>query len=188
MLSECSRPYRCLHEPTANILPRLQITSLQCSEPWNAQSLLSSKDQHTSGLNINKVLGNTQLTEQSGSWKLRESLPGDEPRGWNTHAKDRKRHGVLKDGSSGHAVHQQGVKRNTETTHGLGCSLHLHREAVCAPEEVKLLSRPPRPPELRTAAGAPVQPPLCCAHTLPTHTTLLQQLDFDMKTDISLPQ
>lgn len=104
-LSECSRPCRCLHKPTSNLLPRLQITWWwQWSDPWNAQYLLSSKDQHTSGLNINKAVGNIQLTEQSGNWKLRESLPGDEPWGWNTHPRERKRCRVLQDGSSWRAA------------------------------------------------------------------------------------
>lgn len=56
-----------------------KLVQSQWSDPWNAQYLLSSKDQHTSDLNINKVVGNIQLTEQSGNWKLRESLPGDVP-------------------------------------------------------------------------------------------------------------
>lgn len=132
---------------------------------------------------------------KSGNWELRESLPGDEPWGWNTHCKDRKRHRVLKDGSSHHAAYQQGAERNTETNRGLGCSLHLHqlleqhqREAVLQ-RGWSSSAQPQLLPELRNAARAvgaraPIKPHLCCADTLPTDTILLQQLNFDMKTDI----
>lgn len=75
--------------------------------------------------------------EHSAHWRVRElgameSLPGGKH--WDTHSR-RGRDRVLKDGSSQHAVYQQGVKRNTETNHGLGCSLHQlleqhQREAV----------------------------------------------------------
>lgn len=133
VLSECSRPSWCLHKPTANFLPRLLICPVQWSDPWNAQSVLSSKDQHTSGLNINKAVGNIQLTEESGNWELWSHFP-ETSTGTPTPRRGRDR--ALKDGSSQHAAYQQGVKRNTETNHGLGCSLqqlleqHHQREAV----------------------------------------------------------
>lgn len=153
--SECSRPYWCLHNPTANFLPRLQISSVQWSDLWNVQSLLSSKDEHTSDLNINRTVGNIQLSEGSGNWKLRSHFP-ETSRGME-HPPSRGR--VLKDGSSQHAAHQQGVKRNTETNHGLGCSLHLHqlleqhlREAVL--QRGLSSSAQLRLPELRNTARA----------------------------------
>lgn len=123
--------------PTANFLPRPQTSPVQWSEPWNAQCVLSPRDQLTSGLNTNKAVGNAELTAEGGNWKLRESLPGEEPGAWNIPSEDRKAHRLLKDGSSQHAACQPGVKRNTQTNHGLAAasisigSWSSPREGLC---------------------------------------------------------
>lgn len=111
VLSECSRPYQCLHKPTANLLPRLQISPVPVVRPLECS--VSPFFQGSTHIGLEHKQSSW---EHSAHWTIRElEATGVTSRrrawGWNTHSKERERCRVLKDGSSWHAAYQQGVKR-----------------------------------------------------------------------------